>query len=158
MGSVNNLFDPSDLFSGPLGRSRLSASSASPSPSPSPSATATSTQQTHSSEQSTRGCQASHRSRTDQLHSAVLAEQKRHGRKPSGSNGIARKHHAQEIAPPLTQGKLNAVRAAFKAGVTPPRIARQFGITHSQVRKALATNGPKSMKGLVAGGFPENLE
>jgi predicted DNA-binding protein (UPF0251 family) len=44
---------------------------------------------------------------------------------------------------PLTQGKLNAVRAAFKAGVTPSRIARQFGISQSDVRKALARDASK---------------
>jgi hypothetical protein len=38
----------------------------------------------------------------------------------------------------LSTGKLNAVRAAFKAGVTPARIARQFGISQANVRKALA--------------------
>jgi hypothetical protein len=38
----------------------------------------------------------------------------------------------------LSTGKLNAVRAAFKAGVTPSRIARQFGISQANVRKALA--------------------
>ena len=65
----------------------------------------------------------------DQLLSAVLAEQKRRGRRPPGSNESARNQHAQELAPPLTQGKLNAVRAAFKAGVTPSRIVRQFGVT-----------------------------
>jgi hypothetical protein len=41
----------------------------------------------------------------------------------------------------LTTGKLNAVRAAFKAGVRPSSIARQFGISQSDVRKALATEG-----------------
>jgi hypothetical protein len=41
----------------------------------------------------------------------------------------------------LTTGKLNAVRAAFKAGVKPSAIARQFGISQSDVRKALATEG-----------------
>jgi hypothetical protein len=46
-------------------------------------------------------------------------------------------------AVPLTQGKLNAVRAAFKAGVTPSRIARQFGISQSDVRKALASETRK---------------
>jgi DNA-binding CsgD family transcriptional regulator len=40
----------------------------------------------------------------------------------------------------LTKGQ---VRAAFKAGVTPARIARQFGISQSNVRKALATDQPK---------------
>jgi predicted DNA binding protein len=40
----------------------------------------------------------------------------------------------------LTQGQVNAVRAAFKAGITPSRIARQFGISQSNVRKALASD------------------
>jgi len=40
---------------------------------------------------------------------------------------------------PLTRGQVNAVRAAFKAGITPSRIARQFGISQSNVRKALAS-------------------
>ncbi len=40
----------------------------------------------------------------------------------------------------LTRGQVNAVRAAFKAGVTPSRIARQFGISQSNVRKALASD------------------
>ena len=35
---------------------------------------------------------------------------------------------------------MNAVRAAFKAGITPSRIARQFGLTLSDVRKALAAD------------------
>jgi predicted transcriptional regulator len=38
----------------------------------------------------------------------------------------------------LTPGKLNAVLAAFKAGVTPARIAREFGIPQSDVRKVIA--------------------
>jgi hypothetical protein len=33
------------------------------------------------------------------------------------------------------------VRAAFKAGVKPSAIARQFGISQSDVRKALAAEG-----------------
>jgi DNA invertase Pin-like site-specific DNA recombinase len=37
----------------------------------------------------------------------------------------------------------NAVRSAFKAGITPARIARQFGISQSNVRKALASNESK---------------
>jgi hypothetical protein len=43
----------------------------------------------------------------------------------------------------LTRGQINAVWAAFKAGVTPSRIARQFGISQANVRKALANNPPK---------------
>ena len=40
----------------------------------------------------------------------------------------------------LTRGQVNAVRSAFKAGVTPSRIARQFGLSQSCVRKALASD------------------
>jgi transposase-like protein len=38
---------------------------------------------------------------------------------------------------------VNAVRAAFKAGVTPSRIARQFGLSQSDVRKAHSSDEPK---------------
>jgi hypothetical protein len=40
----------------------------------------------------------------------------------------------------LTRGQINAIRAAFKAGIKPSMIARQFGISQSDVRKALATD------------------
>jgi DNA invertase Pin-like site-specific DNA recombinase len=74
----------------------------------------------------------------DQLLSAVIAEQKRRGKKLPGEMSPQRRIKVV-AAVPLTQGKLNAVRAAFKAGVTPSRIARQFGISQSDVRKALAS-------------------
>ena len=51
---------------------------------------------------------------------------------------LQREHDGADL---LTKGKLNAVRAAFKAGVRPSAIARQFGISQSDVRKALATEG-----------------
>ena len=35
-------------------------------------------------------------------------------------------------------GKINALRAAFQAGVKPSAIARQFGISQSDVKRALA--------------------
>ena len=41
----------------------------------------------------------------------------------------------------LTTGKLDAVRAGFKAGVKPSAIARQFGISQSNIRTALAGEG-----------------
>ena len=44
---------------------------------------------------------------------------------------------------PLTRGQVNAIRASFKAGITPSRIARQFGVSQSDVRKALATDPSK---------------
>jgi len=71
----------------------------------------------------------------DRLLAAAVAEQKRRGRKPAASDESSAK---RKVEAPLTQGKLNAVRAAFKAGVTPSRIARQFGISQTDVRKALA--------------------
>jgi hypothetical protein len=74
----------------------------------------------------------------DRLLSAVVAEQNRRGTKLAVSHESSRKRQIEPVAVPLTQGKLNAVRAAFKAGVTPSRIARQFGISQSDVRKALA--------------------
>jgi hypothetical protein len=74
----------------------------------------------------------------DQLFSAVLAEQKRRGKNRPNTDESLPKRRIEAVAVPLTQGKLNAVRAAFKAGVTPSRIARQFGISQSEVREALA--------------------
>jgi hypothetical protein len=52
----------------------------------------------------------------------------RPGEKPAG-----------DTVPSLTIGQANAVRAAFMAGVKPSTIARQFGISQSVVRQALAT-------------------
>jgi hypothetical protein len=69
----------------------------------------------------------------DRLLAAVIAEQRRRGRKLPTSDETPRERKAEVITAPLTQGKLNAVRAAFKAGVTPSRIARQFGISQSDV-------------------------
>jgi hypothetical protein len=74
----------------------------------------------------------------DLLLSAALAEKKRRGKLYSDSNEGPRKRWIEAASVPLTQGRLNAIRAAFKAGVTPSRIARQFGISQSNVRKALA--------------------
>jgi hypothetical protein len=80
----------------------------------------------------------------DRLVAAVLAErQARGGKKLPMSDETPRKQRIKEVAPPLALGKLNAVRAAFKAGVTPSRIARQFGISQSDVRKALASDPSK---------------
>jgi DNA invertase Pin-like site-specific DNA recombinase len=44
----------------------------------------------------------------------------------------------------LTRGQVNAVRAAFKAGIKPSRIARQFGISQSDVKKVLASDAAVS--------------
>jgi hypothetical protein len=50
-----------------------------------------------------------------------------------------RQTRADDDAPSLTRSQVNAVRAAFKAGVKPFTIARQFGISRSDVSKALSS-------------------
>lgn len=79
----------------------------------------------------------------DRLLSAVIAEHNRRGKKVPVSDEGSRKRQVKSLDVPLTQGKLNAVRAAFKAGVTPSRIARQFGISQSDVRQALIATATK---------------
>jgi predicted DNA binding protein len=86
----------------------------------------------------------------DALLSAVTTEAERRGRLSAqrskekfAADAKIQAHQApvEAGAGSLTTGKLNAVRAAFKAGVRPSAIARQFGISQSDVRKALATEG-----------------
>jgi hypothetical protein len=57
----------------------------------------------------------------------------------------------------LTPGKLNAVRAAFETGVKPAQIARQFGLSQSDVRQALASDAPEASRrsGTRAGPRPD---
>jgi hypothetical protein len=74
----------------------------------------------------------------DRLQMAVLAEQKRRGRKPAVSGETSDKPRIEAAVVHLTPGKMNAVRAAFKAGVKPAQIARQFGLSQADVRQALA--------------------
>ena len=85
-------------------------------------------------------------SELDALHKATLDELKRRDRLPSTVMKQSTPAHLtphprqtpsdREVS--LTRGQLNAVRAAFKAGVKPAAIARQFGISQSDIRKALA--------------------
>jgi hypothetical protein len=84
----------------------------------------------------------------DSLLAAVTQEAKHRNRLPSnptrekvlaGATRLSRQVPAQDGASSLTKGQLNAVRAAFKAGVKPSTIARQFRISQSVVRKALAS-------------------
>jgi hypothetical protein len=77
----------------------------------------------------------------DQLQAAVATELQRRGKKPPAPNKTKR---ADAAALSLAPTKLNAVRAAFKAGVRPSKIAKQFGIPQSDVRKALASDRPKT--------------
>lgn len=78
----------------------------------------------------------------DRLVSVALEERARR-RQPLVAEKSQRKRNSEAVSPPLPQGKLNAVRAAFKAGVTPARIAREFGISQQDVRRALAGDAKK---------------
>jgi len=85
----------------------------------------------------------------DLLHATILEEMERRGRlSPSDqtTNRSSRtdksSHGRQEEAATisLTRGQVNAVRAAFKAGIKPSVIAWQFRISQSDVRKVLASD------------------
>jgi hypothetical protein len=85
----------------------------------------------------------------DLLHAATLEEMGRRGRLPptdQTTNPSARtdkSSHGRQAEPAtvsLTRGQISAVRAAFKAGIKPSVIARQFRISQSDVRKALASD------------------
>jgi hypothetical protein len=73
----------------------------------------------------------------DRLVDAVHAEEKRRGRKLGVSNVSGGKQRIESVPLSLTSGKLNVVRAAFKAGVKPSQIARLFSVSQADVRKAM---------------------
>jgi len=83
----------------------------------------------------------------DRLVQAAIIEARRRGRpiqeleRPSADRPSARRK-VEASAASLTRGQLNAVCAAFKAGISPSRIARQFGLSQSDVRRALAAGEP----------------
>jgi hypothetical protein len=86
----------------------------------------------------------------DLLIAVALEEAKRRGRArtitpdasvPKRSSRTHKTSHPRQVEAAtlsLTRGQINAVRAVFKAGIKPSRIARQFGLSQSDVRKALA--------------------
>jgi hypothetical protein len=88
----------------------------------------------------------------DLLITVSVEEAKRRGRLPpsvqpnatdepvrkQSSSGDKRRAEVTTVS--LTRGQLNAVRAALKAGVKPSQIARQFGISQSDVRKVLVSH------------------
>jgi hypothetical protein len=73
------------------------------------------------------------------------------GRKPAVSGETSDKPRIETAVLHLTPGKLNAVRAAFKAGVKPSQIARQFGLSQVDVRKALACEASRRGPGVSPG-------
>ena len=86
----------------------------------------------------------------DLLITACVEEAKRRGRSPpsvesdeSVPKRSSRTDHRRQVEAAtvsLPRGQLNAVRAAFKAGIKPSLIARQFGLSQSDVRKVLASD------------------
>jgi hypothetical protein len=90
----------------------------------------------------------------DLLIAASVEEAKRRGRwlpsvkpsppvEPEQSSSSKDKRRAELTTVSLTRWQVNAVRASFNAGITPSRIARQFGISQSDVRKVLASDTPR---------------
>ena len=80
----------------------------------------------------------------DALLAAVTTEAERRGRLRPSPAKQSQPRKAEDGLGSLTSGQLNAVRPAFKAGVKPSVIARQFRLSQSEVRKALAVEGRKS--------------
>jgi hypothetical protein len=86
--------------------------------------------------------------RRRRLRWSIAAESTPSSRRPSGSmanraastDKTPRRRQVNTAEVSLTRGQVNAVHAAFKAGITPARIARQFGISQANVRKALASD------------------
>jgi len=81
----------------------------------------------------------------DRLPPSIGADLTRSSPRPSDlatkrSPPTEKRQQADTAEAPLTRGQVNLVRSAFKAGITPSRIARQFGISQSNVRKALASD------------------
>ncbi len=74
----------------------------------------------------------------ERLLTAVNGEASRRG-KPEPTSERPRGLRPRKPNPPagIPSGKANAVRAAFKAGVKPSAIARQFGISQADIRALL---------------------
>jgi len=66
---------------------------------------------------------------------------------PIAKDPLPERQQLPEPKGTLTQGQVNAVLATFKAGIAPSRIARQFGISQSDVRKVLASEPRRPGKG-----------
>ena len=91
----------------------------------------------------------------DLLITTSVQEAKRRGRllpsaqpnptdEPVAKQSSSRDRQQAEVAKvSLTRGQVSAVRAATKAGIKPSQIARQFGISQSDVRKVLASETGK---------------
>ena len=75
----------------------------------------------------------------ERLVAAMRVEQKRRGQRKSAKAETENK----PASGAMSVGKTNAIHAAFQAGVTPSRIARQFGISQADVRLVLSSSSSK---------------
>mgnify|MGYP003504247385 CR=1 FL=1 len=71
----------------------------------------------------------------ERLSKAVNAERSR--RWPQEKEKELRGASKKAPGPALPQAKVNAIRAALKAGVKPTVVARQFGVSPAEIRRAL---------------------
>jgi hypothetical protein len=92
----------------------------------------------------------------DLLIAAALEEAKQRGRLAATAQATesvlkrsprANDKQQGEATVSLTRGQINAVRAAFKAGIKPSLIGRQFGVSQSDVRKVLASDATTKKEG-----------
>jgi DNA-binding NarL/FixJ family response regulator len=162
MGREREEHKTPDLFSG----AAVTHNSPPPSSPPAPEATAEPAPQRHVLPKNLhRAVKHLSDGELELLHAATLEEMKRRSKLPPSvgvdsqqspghsSNSVIKRlppsdkssHRRQTDIPEvsLTRGQVNVIRSAFKAGITPARIARQFGISQSNVRKALASDEPK---------------
>jgi hypothetical protein len=77
----------------------------------------------------------------DLLITTAVDEVKRRGRLPPKIDrnppDESKRTRVELATGSLTRGQVNAVRAAYKAGITPSQIARQFGISQSNIRMVM---------------------
>ena len=79
----------------------------------------------------------------ERLLMAVKVELERRGKIAPIDKQLSENLLQKEGALPLAFGKLNAIRAAFKAGVKPSAISKQFGVSQTDVHRALKNDHPR---------------
>ena len=78
----------------------------------------------------------------ERLRAAMAKEAARRGRKIRPNLVPAEEERPRPTPDGVTAARANLVRAAFKAGVKPLAIARQFGLTQATVRELLKSLKP----------------
>jgi hypothetical protein len=140
MGNARNQPSNSDLFLDASSPEFASPSASSPSSSPVPDDRAAASARHVLPKDLSNAIKQLEDQELDRLLAAALAEHRRRGGRQRLAESPPRKLRVGAVGVSLTTGKLNAVRAAFKAGVKPSQIGRQFGLSQSEVRQALASD------------------